>query len=107
MNNPTLGGSCTARMTRADSDVSNRVVDVFELNTPTIMLFERFSTTSCVPLFSLIKLALDGPRKTFVLQKRHFSLSGQTFEAMQGFRLASGSRKLVACAPNCRETPSC
>lgn len=31
MNNPTLGGSCTARMSRADSDVSNRVVDVFEL----------------------------------------------------------------------------
>jgi len=28
MNNPTLGGSCTARMTRADSDVSNRVVDM-------------------------------------------------------------------------------
>ena len=28
MNNPTLGGSCTTRMSRADSDVSNRVVDM-------------------------------------------------------------------------------
>ena len=88
MNNPTLGGSCTARMTRADSDVSNRVVDVFELNTPTIngpfllrevaqLRFERFSTISCVPfLFSVS------------------SISGQTFEAMQGLRLASASPSL-------------